>query len=162
MELETVKALTAKYPQRSRWEYVNFVIEPYGEFQGRAILSQLRRLRDLDKLDADDQDVQHEIQQVGAWLSQFSQEEITQHLEGMENTESAYWSERLAREAAVDLLSVGKVSKAVMERAVLFDESAYRQFSQTCNTILQVITQVTREVETEMGMHPQLPEGEPQ
>ena len=163
MDSELVKSLIEKYPNRTRWEYVNFVLEPYGEFTGRAILSQLRRLREIE-LQLPATDLAAERQQIEAWLATFSQGEITEHLDKIEENDSAYWVQRLGREAAVDMVTKGRISKEVLDKAILFDEANYRAFTETCNTIIKVVGDVTRDVEMQMGLMspPQLPDGEPQ
>ena len=170
MDAAQLVELLKKHPTRSRWEYVNFVLEPYGEFTGRAILSQLHRLNEINALLAQDTDssqtidLTHEQQQIEAWLSTFSQTEMQQHLSDIEGTEAAYWTQRLGREAAVDLLSKGRVSPEVMSRAILLDETNYMEFTKTCTTIGKVINDITMQVEREMGVfNPNnLPQGEPQ
>lgn len=164
MDIELVnKLLEGRNTARSRWEYINFVIEGYGEHQGRALLAQLHRRRDITEITNLTPALIDEAAQIDLWLSQYSQAEIQEHLDSIEANESTYWAERLGREAAVDLLTRGRVTKEVMERAILLDEDNYRKFAETSTTIIKVVSEVTREVEQSMGVFPaQLPEGEPQ
>lgn len=168
MDAARLVELLKKNPERTRWEYINFILEPYGEFQGRAILSQLYRLKDIEQQLGQTVEgvetirLEHEQAQINQWLEGFSDGEIEEHLEGLENNDAAYWVQRLGREAAVDMVTRGRISKETLDRAILLNEDDYRAMTETCNTILQVIGNVTREVEDNMGLHPQLPEGEPQ
>ncbi len=167
MNKQTLYKLLKDHSPRSQWEYTNFVLEPYGEFTGRAILSQMQRLAELE--DVLDQTVEgsmtiglaHERDQIARWLDQFSPQEIEQHLMEIESKDADYWVQRLGREAAVDMVCRGRIGESVLSRAILLDEGRYRQFSETCNTILKVVGDVTRDVEEKMGLYPQLPEGEP-
>jgi hypothetical protein len=78
----------------------------------------------------------------------------------IEDQEADYWAERLGREAAVDLMSQGKVSKEVMSRAVLLSEEGYRKFAETCGSISYVISTTSKEVEMSQG-YATMPEGMP-
>lgn len=162
MDAERLTELLKKNPQRTRWEFVNFVLEPYGEFQGRAILSQLYRLKEIREVMSMTTELAHEQTQIETWLKGFTDGEIDDHLAHVEQQDANYWVQRLGREAAVDIISGGRISKATMEKAVLLDETNYRAFTETCNTIIRVVGDVTRDVERSMGMVPQLPDGEPQ
>lgn len=168
MNRELLDQLLKTNPQRTRWEYVNFLLEPYGEFTGRAILSQLYRLKEINEILEHASETSaavqlaHEQLQITAWLATMSQEEIAQHLAEVEAKDPDYWVQRLGREAAVDMVSTGRISKATLDRAILLDETRYREFARVSNTILQVVGDVTRDVEHEMGIiPPQLPQGEP-
>ena len=164
MDIELIKQLLeGRNTARSRWEYINFVIEGYGEHQGRALLAQLQRRREIDDIPNASSALLDEATQIDRWIAQFSKTEIQELLDGIEGNESQYWTERLGREAAVDLLTRGRVTKEVMERAILLDEDSFRKFVETSTTIIKFVSDVTREVEQQMGVFPaQLPDGEPQ
>lgn len=169
MEQSQVRQLLAnKCTHQSQWEFTNFVMEPYGEYQGRAALAVLTRRRDcadaLDRTPTADisqrTDLINELAQLDQWLDQYTEQELAEQLATIEANEEMYWAERLGREAAADLLTQGRVSKEVMTRAVLLSEEAYRKFAETCGHIGHTISSISREVEQEQG-YTGLPEGMP-
>ena len=172
MDIEQVRTLLkGRSTAQSRWEFVNFVLEPYGDYQGRAAQAVLARrraiadqLEDMALSSATARTLAEELSAEAAgldrWLDQHSPEELAQMLEGLEEQESQYWPEHLGRRAAVDLLSHGRVSESVMTRAVLLSEEDYRKFTEVCGNITYVINTITREVEAQQGFN-SLPEGQP-
>jgi hypothetical protein len=169
MDQSQVRRLLANQCTRqSQWEFSNFVMEPYGEYQGRAALAVLTRRRDItDTLDRTPErqrslrvDLVNELAQLDQWLDQYTEQELAEQLATIEANEEMYWAERLGREAAVDLLTQGRVSKEVMTRAVLLSEESYRKFAETCGHIGHTISSISREVEQEQG-YASLPEGMP-
>lgn len=165
MDIDLVKRLLAgRHSRQTRWEFINFIIEPYGEFRGRAVLAVLARLREIDSLRANTveqtilSDLEAEADQLNNWIDQYSQEEIEKLLATVEENEEGYWAQRLGREAAVDLLSQGRVSKETMSRAVLLSEDAYRVFAETCGSIAHVVNSISQEVEREQNFAASLPE----
>ena len=169
MEQSQVRRLLANQcTHQSQWEFTNFVMEPYGEYQGRAALAVLSRRRDItDTLESTPEaqhslrvDLVNELAQLDKWLDQYTEQELADSLATIEANEENYWAEKLGREAAVDLLTQGRVSKEVMSRAVLFGEEAYRKFAETCGHIGHVINTISRQVEQEQG-YTSLPEGMP-
>jgi hypothetical protein len=172
VDIEQVRTLLkGRCTGQSRWQFVNFVLEPYGDFQGRAAQAVLARRRAIaDQLEdmalnsATNRSLAEELtaeaQVLDRWLDQYSPEELTRMLDSMEDQESDYWPEHLGRRAAVDLISEGKVSREVMNQAVLLSEDGYRKFAEVCGNITYVINTITREVEAEQG-YTSLPEGQP-
>lgn len=172
MDQSTIrKLLSGRHSTRTQWEFVNFVLEEQGSHQPRQVLAQLTRLRDINdqlgNIPGDGgmnlslrEDLIAEKGQISAWLDQFTEEELSAHLEGLEAGEAEYWPEYLGRQAAIDLLSTGHVSREVIARAVLFSEEDYRKFATVCANISHVINTVSREIDHQMG-YGNLPEGQP-
>jgi hypothetical protein len=105
-------------------------------------------------------DMVNELAYLDQWLDQYTEQQLGDMLDTIEDNEANYWAERLGREAAVDLLTLGKTSKEVMGRAVLLSEEGYRKFAETCGHIGHTISSISREVEQEQG-YTSLPEGMP-
>ena len=160
------RLLSGQCTKQTRWEFVNFVLEEHGEFKGRAAQAVLARRRQLHELlshtaqDSLRTDLVNEAAQLDAWLDQHTESELAAMLATIEDQEADYWAERLGREAAVDLMSQGKVSKEVMTRAVLLSEEGYRKFAETCGSISYVISTTSKEVEMSQG-YATKPEGMP-
>lgn len=158
--------LSAHCTHQSQWEFENFFLEQQGEFAGRRAQAVLARRRELAQLLAVGtvphlhQDLLKEAGQLDQWLDTRGSDQLALDLAGLEAEEAAYWPERLGREAAVNLLSRGQVSKEVMTRAVLLSEEGYRKFAETCGSITHVITSASREVEQVQG-YTTMPEGMP-
>ena len=175
MDVQTVRKLLDKHStQQTRWQLANFVIESYGEIQGRAVLAQLARRREIaDQLEdlalntAANRtlatELKLEAEQLDLWLDQYTEKELADLLDTVESQEAAFWPEHLGRLAAVDLITSGRASKPVMDKAVLLPEDQYRKFAEVCSTIVKVINDVTMQAEREAGIfNPNLPEGQPQ
>ena len=169
MDQSQVRRLLAnKCTTQSQWEFTNFIMEPYGEYQGRAALAVLTRRRDItdtlahtpETMHSQRVDLANELVYLDQWLDQYTEEELAAQLATIEANEADYWAEKLGREAAVDLLTQGKTSKEVMTRAVLLSEEGYRKFAETCGHIGHAISSISREVEQEQG-YVSLPEGMP-
>lgn len=165
------KLLQGRCTRQSRWEFINFVLEDHGDYQGRAAIAVLARRRDiLDQLEdmtlSSSKDMtlktelEAEAEQLDQWLNKFSENELMSMLDSIEENEEDYWVERLGREAAVDLFISQKVSKEVMNRAVLLPEEQYRKWVEICGTIGHTLNTVSQEVEQTQG-YAILPEGQP-
>lgn len=168
MEASVVKRLlSGRCTGQSRWEFVNFVLEAYGEHRGRAAQAVLARRRDINELldtltynqSARRSELEAEAVQLDLWLDQFTEAELEDMLNGLEANEEQYWVERLGREAVVDLMTQGRVSRETMSRAILLSEDNYRKFVEVSGTIGNVINTITREVESAQGYT--LPENMP-
>ena len=169
MDQTQVRRLLAnRCTTQSQWEFTNFIMEPYGEYQGRAALAVLTRRRDItdalahtpETMISQRMDMVNELAYLDQWLDQYTEQQLGDMLDTIEDNEANYWAERLGREAAVDLLTLGKTSKEVMGRAVLLSEEGYRKFAETCGHIGHTISSISREVEQEQG-YTSLPEGMP-
>jgi len=167
MDIKTINTLLSSHcTHQSQWEFENFFLEQQGEFPGRRAQSVLMRRRELIQLMALTssphlyQDMVNEAAQLDQWLEARGAQQLAQDLDSMAAEEAEYWPQRLGREAAVDLLSRGRVSKEVMTRAVLLSEEGYAKFAETCGSITHVITQASREVEQAQG-YATMPEGMP-
>lgn len=165
------KLLQGRCTRQSRWEFVNFVLEGYGDYQGRAALAVLTRRREIADLLEDisltsaaslteQTELTAEAAQLDQWLDQFGEAELESMLDGIEANEQEYWVERLGREAAVDLFISQRVSKDVMFKAVLLPEEQFRKFIEICGNIGHTINTVSQEVEQAQG-YSVLPEGQP-
>ena len=168
MDISQVRRLlNGRCTTQSHWEFVNFIMEAYGEHKGRAALAVLGRRREIDDIlttltpaqDSLRSDLTAEAGQLDCWLAQYTPEELAQMLDTLEDNEEQYWVERLGREAVVDLMSQGRVSKEVMSRAILLSEDNYRKFVEVSGTIGHVINTISREVESAQGYT--LPENMP-
>lgn len=161
------RLLQGRCTKRSQWEFTHFVMEAYGDYTPRAVQSVLARLREIDDQlmatpynnDTLRCELEAEAQQLHGWVSQFSEEELATQLDRLEEFEEAYWVERLAREAVVDMLSTGKVSRETMSRAILLKEENYRKFVEISATLGQYVDGLTREIE--QAHNPNLPENMP-
>jgi hypothetical protein len=175
VETQTVRNLLSKHSTRqTRWQLANFVIESYGEFQGHAVRAQLGRRREIaDQLEDLALNTAHartlatelqlEAEQLDLWLDQHSERELADLLQLVEEQEAAFWPEHLGRMAAVDLITSGRASKPVMDKAVLLSEDQYRKFAEVCSSIVKVIQDVTQQAERDAGIsNPNLPQGQPQ
>lgn len=168
MDIAKVRQLLeGRCTRQSQWEFTNFVLEAYGEHQPRAVQDLLVRRRAIeDQLnslpvarDTERSELIAEQQQLDQWLDQWTAEELAQQLDQLEAGEEAYWVERLGREAVVDMMTTGRVSKETMSRAVLLSEENYRKFVETSGTIGSFINAITQEVEQAQGLS--LPENLP-
>lgn len=168
MEIKEVRRLlSGRCSYQSQWEFDNFVIENYGEHRARAVHDLLVRLREIDDqmalltpaMATRASDLAAERQQIETWLGRWSVEELEHELAQMEQQEERYWVERLGRQAVIDLLTQGRVSRETMTRAILLSEENYRRFVEVSGTIGRAVDTITREVE--QAQESALPENMP-
>lgn len=168
MDIQQVRQLLeGRCTQQSQWEFRNFILEAHGEHTPRAIQSVLARLRVIDdqlaqclpSMQTLESELTAEKGQLIQWLAQWTPEEIEQQLNRLEEGEEAYWVERLAREAVIDMLTTGRVGRETMSRAILLSEENYRKFVETSGMIGNFVNTITQEVERSQGF--QLPENLP-
>lgn len=168
MDIQQIRRLLAdRCTGQSQWEFLNFTLEAFGSHTPRAVQSMLARRRDIDDqlnyataaMDTRRRELLAEAAQLDHWLSQWTDEEIQQHLDRLEEGEEAYWVERLAREAVVDMMTLGRVSRETMSRAILLNEGNYRKFVEISGTLGNFVNTITQQVEKSQGFS--LPENMP-
>ena len=69
----------------------------------------------------------------------------------IEATEEQYWVERLARLAAIDILTIGKVQPEHMHHMSALSDSAFAASVKSATVLAKTLNESVREIEAELG-----------
>jgi hypothetical protein len=164
MQINQIIGLLAQHTAQSRWEFQNLYLESFGPFRGRKALAVLERRVELaahlnQPLDADDiiavRARQCAVQEAGyldEWIA--AQPDIAADLGSLEDQEAEYWPEQLARSAAAELISTGRISKEILSKALLLDEASYSKFTDSAARICKIISDLNRAADVKYGLLP--------
>lgn len=69
----------------------------------------------------------------------------------IEESEEEYWVERLARLAAIDILTIGKVQPEHMHHMAALNDNAFSACVKSATTLAKTLNQSVKEIETELS-----------
>ena len=91
-------------------------------------------------------------------LMTFLEEEGHDNLESailnFEALEKQYWINTLGKRAAVEILSVGRISVETMDKLLRLPEELYIKATQVCVTLANAVDESTRQAEEDVGISP--------
>ena len=70
---------------------------------------------------------------------------------GIETTEEEYWTQRLARLAAIDILTIGKVQPEHMNYMALLSDDAFASCVKSATTVANSLNVSVQDIEAELG-----------
>jgi hypothetical protein len=76
---------------------------------------------------------------------------VTELLENIEAQEEEYWVKRLARLAAIDILTIGKVQPEHMNYMASLSDEAFAACVKTATTLAKELNESVREIESQLG-----------
>lgn len=76
---------------------------------------------------------------------------VEELLQNIENDEEQYWVERLARLAAVDILTIGKVQPETMHYMAALSDEAFAASVKGATTLAKSLNESVREIEAELS-----------
>lgn len=130
---------------RTRFEIETFVLgsHPTNSRKAHALVTELEAAKvanhpDLPVLQAvyDDFSANHNVEEL---------------LQNIENEEEQYWVERLARLAAVDILTIGKVQPETMHYMAALSDEAFGASVKGATTLAKSLNESVREIEAELS-----------
>ena len=131
---------------RTRFEIETFVLgaHPTTARKAQALIADLTAARqsqhpDLPVLEAIYADFVKEHGNVDALIS------------GIESSEEQYWVERLARLAAIDILTIGKVQPEHMNYMASLSDDAFAACVKSATVLTKTLNERVREIEAELG-----------
>jgi len=144
---------------RSQYEFDNFIIGSSNSAarQVRALLlekeeaeRQLAQLADHPDTTRYADTLKKELSQIDEFLGQFDEEQIAAVLSNFEDEEGDYWAETLGKAAAIEVLTIDKVSPETLARLALLPIEDYKTSVEFTNRIIQYIKQTTAQLEKEL------------
>ena len=72
-------------------------------------------------------------------------------ISGIESTEEEYWTQRLARLAAIDILTIGKVQPEHMNYMASLSDDAFASCVKSATTLAKSLNDSVQEIEAELG-----------
>lgn len=130
---------------RTRFEIENFVLgaHPTPARKAQALVADLTQARQNNHPD---------LPVLEAVMADFEKEHDVQALiENMESEEEQYWVERLARLAAIDILTIGKVQPEHMNYMASLSDDAFSACVKSATTLAKSLNESVREIEAELG-----------
>jgi hypothetical protein len=153
------EALFAKcpYPVQSKFEHDTFTAQS-GIGYARYAISVVNKIRKLESdlkttLTAFEIDcTKAELVQLYAWLDAQDSVALNSSVENWENVEKDYWVNLLGKQAAIELLTLGRTSLETMNKMVRLPEDGYVKATQICVRLANTIKTTTQDAETKVGI----------
>lgn len=152
------------YPTFSDFERDNFQNKT-GTAYARYIIETINRLRKIDS------DLETEVrtfekncliaekEKLQNFLVGEDRQELESAITNWEFVEKEYWSNFLGKQAAVEILTLGKPTFETMNKMVKLPEDLYIKATQTCVRLANAIQSATERAEEELGYVPQTDKG---
>lgn len=87
-----------------------------------------------------------------AIMADFSKEnDVDALIAGIEESEEEYWVNRLARLAAIDILTIGKVQPEHMNYMASLSDEAFAASVKSATQLAKTLNESVREIEAELG-----------
>lgn len=152
------------YPTFSDFERDNFQNKS-GTAYARYIIETINRLRKIDSdLESETRTFEKncliaEKNKLQSFLEGEDKKQLESAITNWEFVEKEYWSNLLGKQAAVEILTLGKPSFETMNKMVKLPEDLYIKSTQTCVRLANAIKSATERAETELGYAPQVEKG---
>jgi hypothetical protein len=144
------------YPTFSDFERENFQNKS-GTAYARYIIETINRLRKIDSdLETEDRTFEKncllaEKEKLQNFLTSEDQKQLESAITNWEFVEKEYWSNFLGKQAAVEILTLGKPTFETMNKMVKLPEDLYIKSTQTCVRLANAIKSATERAEAEAG-----------
>ncbi len=130
---------------RTRFEIETFMLGSHSTLERKA---QAIRL-ELDQATAS---ASPDLPVIQAIYDDFANEhDVEELIANIESTEEEYWVERLARLAAIDILTIGKVQPEHMNYMASLSDDAFEASVKSAVALAKSLNESVREIEAELG-----------
>jgi len=139
-----------------------FEIENFDNVQapGRArfVIDSINRIRKIDSDLAtetrqfEQAQLQEERLQLESQLDAIGEDKIVEFINNRESTEQEYWVNYLGKQAAIEVLTLGKPSLETLTKLVKLPEDAYISSTQLCVRLANTIRAATVKAEEAIGL----------
>jgi hypothetical protein len=152
------------YPVFSDFERENFQNQT-GTAYARYIIDIINRIRKIDSdLETETRTfetkcLQAEKEKLQKFLEGEDQKELESALTNWEFVEKEYWANTLGKQAAIEILTLGRPSLETMNKMVKLPEELYVKSTQTCVRLANAIQSATERAEVELGYQPSTDKG---
>ena len=156
------EALFAKcpYPVQSKFEHDTFTAQS-GIGYARYAISVVNKIRKLESdlkttlTDFEIDCTKAELVQLYAWLDAQDPKVLDSAIENWEHVEKDYWVNLLGKQAAIELLTIGRTSMETMNKMVRLPEDGYVKATQICVRLANTIKTTTQSAEEKVGVKQQ-------
>jgi hypothetical protein len=107
---------------------------------------------DLIVLHRESRVLEQRLEQLTAWYDRIDPKMREEILGSFELEEPEYWSNRLGRQAAIELLTLGKTTPETMDKMAALPEETFENAVRICVRYASMIKEVTTKVETSLGI----------
>jgi hypothetical protein len=153
------EALFAKcpYPVQSKFEHDTFTAQA-GIGYARYAISVINKIRKLQSdlkittADFESECIRAEIAQLYSWLDAQDATVLDSAIENWEHVEKDYWINLLGKQAAIELLTIGRTSIETMNKMVRLPEDGYVKATQICVRLANTIKTTTQSAEEKVGI----------
>lgn len=136
---------------QSDYEFRNFFLEKYPT-PARQLTAVLEKITELRNQMSNNPEKGYEIQKsleiMETWFKSVDNPEKI--LANYENEESEYWSQVLGRDAAIEIISIGKTTAATMAKMSLLPLEDFEESVRICIKFAELIRDTTERVEKEL------------
>lgn len=146
------------YFNQSEYEYKNFSVST-GISYPRFIIQTINRIRKISSdLETETRTFEKKcLEEEKAFLEKYLQEQDLENLEMLvetwQDSEQEYWVNQLGKVAALEILTLGKVSLETMNQLVKLPEDAYITATQICVKLANAVKQATVNAEEAIGVY---------
>ena len=130
---------------RTRFEIETFMLGSHSTLERKAHALQV----ELDQAKATGHP---DLPVIQAVYDDFSADNnVADLIANIENTEEEYWVQRLARLAAIDILTIGKVQPEHMNYMASLSDDAFSSCVKSATTLAKSLNDSVQEIEAELG-----------
>lgn len=141
----------------SKFERENFA-GTTGVGYARHVISTVNRIRKLESdLESETRTferncINEEITQLYAYLEEQDFTTLKNAVDSWEAIEKEYWINTLGKQAAIELITLGRTSPETMSKMVRLPEDMYTKVTQICVRLANTIKETTIKAEAEIGV----------
>lgn len=119
----------------------------------------LKSSAQLNQLMRQSKDIAAQIAQVDSWLDQLDMEECNTAVDNFEDREGDYWTEKLGKDAAVELLAINHVKNSTMTLLSQLPFSDYKKAVIITAQLATFLKETTEQAEAVLYPQTNLPNG---
>jgi hypothetical protein len=140
----------------SQFELENFSASSNSVSFPRRAIEVVNKIRELESTvtttDYEKNSKDANIKALTTWLDNYDAEKLCQEVSNWEDKELNYWIDTLGKTAAIEIISVGVISKATVEKMTMLPEEGYVKATQLCVKLANAIKSATVKAEEAIGI----------
>jgi|TARA_B100000073_G_scaffold48975_1_gene36154 hypothetical protein len=142
---------------RTRYEIETFVLgeHPHPARQAQLLINEIRRVRAGVVIESGEHakaGLEAELKILEDILADMSQKhDVPALLENIETYEEQYWVDRLARMAAIDILTIGKIQPDHMNRIAALNDTAFANCVKTTANLAKLLNDGVVQAERQLS-----------
>jgi hypothetical protein len=96
--------------------------------------------------------VEKQLEKIAKWLNSIDTNTLDSLSAAYEIEEDLYWTNYLGRQSAIEIMTIGRVSKETMHQMALLPVDTFKECVNICIRYANLIKDTTGEVEASMGI----------